>query len=128
MSEPESKGKCLFCEKTFSKAGINRHLKTHLAKKGTENKPGTSFLLKVEPDPYYWIQAPYFLSLWINGDTKMKYLDDFLRAIWLECCGHLSAFTDPKKNKNNVKILPIMPPCPWLIPQGWACVPMKEAV
>lgn len=97
MNKIGSKGKCLFCEKTFSKAGINRHLKTHLAKKLTENKPGTSFLLKVEPDPYYWIQAPYFLSLWMNGDTKMRYLDDFLRAIWLECCGHMSAFTDPKK-------------------------------
>ena len=26
----KSEGKCLFCEKTFSKAGINRHLQTHL--------------------------------------------------------------------------------------------------
>jgi hypothetical protein len=36
-------------------------------------------------------------------------------------------FDVPRITKNNVKILPIMPPCPWSIPQGWECVDMKEA-
>jgi hypothetical protein len=96
----KSEGKCLFCGKTFSKAGVNRHLKTHLENKSSDNKVGTSFLLKVETNPY-WGTTPYFLSLWIDGETKMVELDDFLRGIWLECCGHMSAFRDPKRQRGG---------------------------
>lgn len=100
--KPKSEGTCLFCEKTYSRAGINRHLKTHLDKKTLQNKPGQSFLLKVGPDPSYFYETPpYFLSLWIDGNTKFEKLDDFLRGIWLECCGHLSAFTDPLKARQR---------------------------
>lgn len=28
----------------------------------------------------------------VNGEFSIFELDDFLRAIWLECCGHLSSF------------------------------------
>ena len=91
-----SEGKCLFCGKTFAKAGINRHLATHLKEKKESGKPGKSFFVKVETNKR-WGSTPYFLSLWVDGETKMKVVDDFLRDIWLECCGHLSAFRDPKK-------------------------------
>ena len=102
MSEEKikSEGKCLFCGKTFSKAGINRHLKTHLEDKFLENKTGTSFLLKIETNSRYGV-SPYFLSLWVNGETTMGKIDDFLREIWLECCGHLSAFRDPKRRQQG---------------------------
>ena len=85
----KSEGKCLFCGKTFAKAGINRHLISHLGEK--QNAGGASFLLKVEQHPR-WGKAPYFLSLWVDGETTLKQLDEFLRDIWLECCGHFSAF------------------------------------
>lgn len=100
----KSEGKCLFCDKTFASAGINRHLKTHLETKQIENKPGVSFLIKVEPDSRYG-GLPYFLSLWVDGETKMEKLDDFLRAIWLECCGHLSAFRNPAARRNRTGIM-----------------------
>ncbi|MDR3245275.1 MAG: hypothetical protein LBT50_02445 [Prevotellaceae bacterium] len=93
---PKSSGKCLFCGKTFAKAGINRHLKTHLEQKTTENPKGKSFFVKVETDPRYG-NTPYFLSLWVGGTATMENLDDFLRNIWLECCGHMSEFTNPAK-------------------------------
>jgi len=35
-------GKCFFCGKTFSKAGINRHLQMHLESKISENKKGNN--------------------------------------------------------------------------------------
>jgi len=82
-------GKCLFCGKTFAKAGINRHLITHLNEKN--NAEGISFLIKVETNPR-WGKTPYFLSLWVDGEATLKQLDRFLRDIWLECCGHMSAF------------------------------------
>jgi hypothetical protein len=28
----------------------------------------------------------------MRGSATLQHLDDYLRAIWLECCGHLSAF------------------------------------
>lgn len=89
-----SEGKCLFCGKTFAKSGINRHLKTHLEKDFTDNPKGKSYLVKVDQDARYGA-LPYFLSLWVDGSATMKMLDTFLRDIWLECCGHMSAFRDP---------------------------------
>ena len=29
----------------------------------------------------------------MRADTTLQQLDDFLRGMWLECCGHLSQFT-----------------------------------
>ncbi|WP_373516651.1 hypothetical protein [Pricia sp.] len=89
-----SEGECIFCKKTFKKAGINRHLAKHLAERVVQGKREKSFHLKVEPN---WSKNPYFLSLWIDGNTMMEALDYFLRAIWLECCGHMSAFRDIAK-------------------------------
>ncbi|MCL1936888.1 MAG: hypothetical protein FWF52_00630 [Candidatus Azobacteroides sp.] len=92
----KSEGKCLFCGKMFSKAGINRHLSTHLEKIAQSGKAGTSFLVKVETDKR-WGATPYFLSLWVDGGATLKNIDQFLRDIWLECCGHLSAFRNPQR-------------------------------
>jgi len=87
----KSEGKCFFCDKTFNKTGINRHLTTHLKEIAKSGKPGLSFLVKVETSKR-WGNSPYFLSLWIDGETTLKSLDKFLRDIWLECCGHMSKF------------------------------------
>lgn len=35
----------------------------------------------------------YWLHLEVDEGRTLKDLDQFLRDIWLECCGHLSAFT-----------------------------------
>jgi hypothetical protein len=34
----------------------------------------------------------YWLELEVNSLAKLSDLDAYLRAIWLECCGHLSTF------------------------------------
>lgn len=31
-------------------------------------------------------------KLEVRGSAKLEKLDDYLREIWLECCGHLSHF------------------------------------
>ena len=96
----KSEGKCLFCGETFVKAGINKHLSTHLTIITYTGQAGNSFLLKVETEKRYG-ETPYFLSLWVDGETTMKAIDKFLRDIWLECCGHLSAFRDPRSKKRR---------------------------
>ena len=37
--------------------------------------------------------AAYWLHLAVREDTTFAHVDQFLRDIWLECCGHMSAFT-----------------------------------
>lgn len=39
----------------------------------------------------YWPE--FWLDLEVRGDAQLQDVDDYLRAIWLECCGHMSAFT-----------------------------------
>jgi hypothetical protein len=47
------------------------------------------FHLQVQ-DAYY---GNFWLQLEMNGQATLKELDKYLRAIWLECCGHLSEFS-----------------------------------
>ena len=89
-------GKCFFCEKEMTKTPLNKHLAVHLAEKTREEMPGKSFLLKVEPSPK-WGSSSYFLYLWADGEAALGDIDDCLRSIWLECCGHMSSFTDAVK-------------------------------
>ena len=84
MEKLISQGICKYCDKVFKKAGISRHLNTHLADIAPKAKTA-SYHLRVEA-------GPYFLNLLMDGDEPMESLDEFLRSIWLECCGHLSAF------------------------------------
>lgn len=98
MAQITSEGKCLFCSKLFKKAGITRHLNTHLVEKIKDNKPGKSFHVRIDPNPR-WGSSPYFLNLWVDGNALMEHIDIFLRNIWLECCGHMSAFTNPAHRK-----------------------------
>ncbi|HEX7243833.1 MAG TPA: hypothetical protein VF263_26335, partial [Longimicrobiaceae bacterium] len=35
----------------------------------------------------------YWLHLEMNGSAALDDLDDYLRVIWLECCGHMSRFS-----------------------------------
>ena len=85
MEKMTSEGICIFCKKSYSKAGISRHLASHLKAIDKVAKK-KSYHLKVEA-------GPYFLQLLIDGNASLDELDSFLRAIWLECCGHLSQFS-----------------------------------
>ena len=99
-TKTSSPGNCLFCQKTFSKASLTRHLHTHLAEKETSGKPGKSYHIKIESDPR-WGSSPYFLHLWVDSNTALQKIDTLLRQIWLDCCGHMSAFTYPGQKQNN---------------------------
>lgn len=85
-----SYGKCFLCGETFAKNAIGRHLQKCIpAQEAAKGKPVRLFHLQVEG--YYSPQ--YWMYLEIPATATLADLDDFLRAIWLECCGHLSAFT-----------------------------------
>lgn len=95
MSRISSTGECMFCSKTFGKRAMITHLQKcpqrETAKpkgSGRSSRQTELVHLLVEGNgmPEYW------LHLEIPSDATLENLDQFLRDIWLECCGHLSAF------------------------------------
>lgn len=91
MPRITSIGTCNLCGQEFDKAGMTRHLKKCRAEhppagKGRRRK---TFHLMVEGRyrPAYWMHIE------IPAGATLETLDAFLRDTWLECCGHLSAFT-----------------------------------
>ncbi len=86
--ELKSEGQCLYCKQFFSQKEITKHLDTHLltAQKQDIGKTTASY-------HHIVIEAgEMFLEILVAGEQKMKIIDNFLRRIWLECCGHLSGF------------------------------------
>ncbi|HYU75750.1 MAG TPA: hypothetical protein VEL31_24015 [Ktedonobacteraceae bacterium] len=97
MTRQISKGECTFCHTEYSKSGMTRHLQTCKQRASIEAQTEyhqqaqtTSKLhLLVEEGRY---SPTYWMHLDITANTTLATLDQFLRDIWLECCGHLSAF------------------------------------
>ena len=80
----QQKGPCYLCGREMAKGYMGRHL---LAEHYTEGGDQQCCLLKIEDeDSNYWL----FVDIPIS--SSLSTLDSFLRAVWLECCGHLSAF------------------------------------
>lgn len=87
------KGKCKYCGKEYTMGYMKRHLsacKERLNQLASESggRQCGYFQLAVSPkyDNYYW------LFIEVKETATLKDVDTFLRDIWLECCGHLSAF------------------------------------
>jgi hypothetical protein len=93
MEYEAPKSKCGLCGSEFARQGMTRHLKSclkkNLEKKESKGKPKDLLLLHVS-DAY---NPDYFLYLLLDVKSTLKDLDAFLREIWLECCGHMSAFS-----------------------------------
>ncbi len=95
MSGPQIRGICFFCKRELAKSGLSRHLTTcpkrleaqAEAERGARRRQ-TLYHLQVRDA---W-SGDYFLHLEMRGTATLHDLDEYLRAIWLECCGHLSAF------------------------------------
>jgi hypothetical protein len=85
------------CEQVLEKSKMTSHLRTcsqrSLTAQQKDNRAQSSrythLLVEGRDLPHYW------LHLAVPGQAKLESLDAFLRHIWLECCGHMSAFTAP---------------------------------
>ncbi len=94
--KPENPGACAFCGETVTKRSVTKHLdkctkwQESLEIAATCSRPvETLWYLRVQ-DAY---NKDYWLDLEMAGSASLDRLDKYLRAIWLECCGHLSKFT-----------------------------------
>jgi len=84
------KSKCLLCGSEYTSRGIGRHLATCIKKhfKTTQDTLADNYYLSIHAK----YAKDYFLYLLVAQNTTLDDLDSFLRKIWLECCGHMSAF------------------------------------
>ncbi len=92
----QTRGKCKFCGREMTRGGLAKHFKScarrqeaiQAADQG-KGKAQTLYQLQVRDA---W-EGLYWLYLEMNGSADLEDLDQYLRAIWLECCGHLSQFS-----------------------------------
>ena len=73
----------------MSQRGISRHIETHLKQEDGEQRAAREYFhIKINGahEKYYW------LNILAHSRASLLELDQFLRTIWLECCGHLSSF------------------------------------
>ena len=99
MAKTQLIGQCEFCGKKLAKSGMTRHLqcceerKNAIARLEKPHRRGNQILHLVVEGKY---QTAYWLHVETRADSQLAALDDFLRDIWLECCGHMSEFMFPK--------------------------------
>jgi hypothetical protein len=91
MEYEAPKSKCLLCDSEYTGRGMGKHLSSCIKKKlasGGNDLAGNYYHIAVQAA----YDRDYFLHLLVSFNTTLEELDNFLRAIWLECCGHMSAF------------------------------------
>ncbi|WP_309712440.1 hypothetical protein [Armatimonas sp.] len=86
------KGICSYCGEEIAKQSTVKHLHT-CAKRvaaidAATGKTERLFYLRAECE----FNKGLFLDLEVRGSATLNDLDRYLRAIWLECCGHMSEF------------------------------------
>lgn len=93
---PENPGTCAYCVEVITKRSVAKHPdKCHPRQnviQGSENSN------RMTDKPWHIrVQDAYNKDFWLDlemvGSASLDKLDKYLRAIWLECCGHLSKFT-----------------------------------
>ncbi len=104
----QTKGPCMYCHEEMTRNGMVRHLGSCAQRQrlDTINQAGK----RHHREKQYHLQVQdahglgHWLQLEIRGSARLTDLDDYLRGIWLECCGHLSLFTI--RGKRYTQILP----------------------
>ncbi|MEZ0371187.1 MAG: hypothetical protein ACAI44_18985, partial [Candidatus Sericytochromatia bacterium] len=79
-------GHCELCGQAVDKSVIVTHLDKCMLQHPLPTGDVRAYLFEIKAMPY-WV---YVMT---RTDAKLADLDEFLRGIWLECCGHESAFT-----------------------------------
>jgi hypothetical protein len=103
MNTIVSSGKCRLCGRLIGKAQMTKHLKTCVsnhaiaapAKQGKRTR-SLHIIVTATYDPRYW------LHMEVPAKVTFARLDRVLRDIWLECCGHLSAFSFPQERSPRI--------------------------
>lgn len=88
MTRQSSFGICDLCGARKGKAAMMAHLRQCLPSAANGRPPVPVVLLRVQSGgvPVFW------LNVAAGREARLGEIDDLLRDVWLECCGHLSEF------------------------------------
>ena len=92
-------GTCYICHQTLPGNRIHRHL-LHCIESRTGLKPSQDPRRRdrrrtAQKTAHLSVRArerPHWMELGVRCDATLRDLDWFLRAVWMECCGHVSDF------------------------------------
>ncbi len=110
----KSQGICRNCTRTFSKSSMTRHLNTCLKKE----QSGQQLLVLIESR-----YGPYWVYVTMPRSTSLSQIDSMLRDLWLECCGHMSAFST-----STVSYLDQPEPNSWGKPEKSTTMTLSRAI
>ena len=81
-------GNCALCGHHATKSQIVAHVETCAAAHDKVGPPQPLVVLRFEAvgQPRYWLVVE------AKAHAKLSHIDALLRELWLECCGHMSAF------------------------------------
>ena len=106
-SSTPASGRCTYCGETVPPNEMAAHLSRCSARQSAlatyqpaTSIEGTYFHLYVED---VWT-GTYWMHLEMDGSVPLVRLDSYLRATWLECCGHRSAFTAAKDDEPAIRM------------------------
>jgi len=91
------KVKCKVCGNEYTVRGITRHIKSCKAIQEKYSKGIYKYYTLKIKDAY---SSSFFLYVSAVSHLTLEELDQFLRDIWVECCGHLSCFNYNGKTYN----------------------------
>lgn len=91
----QTRGECVFCHARMTRGGMLNHLRSCSARLDHIEEAAKSSRA-IEPLLHLRVVSndnkDYWLDLEVRASMQFEKLDAYLRAIWLECCGHLSMF------------------------------------
>ncbi|MGH7966010.1 MAG: IS1096 element passenger TnpR family protein [Candidatus Binatia bacterium] len=92
----QSKAKCTYCGQEFVKSRMTKHLSSCSQRQEAIAKAERKHA-RDEKLYYLRVQDAWASSFWLDlevkGSATLQDIDSYLRAIWLECCGHMSQFS-----------------------------------
>lgn len=89
----QTRGFCKYCGKEYTRSGMLKHLAAckdraeSIAGESGKNQCGYFELVL-----YGKYAKDYWLIIEISENATLEELDQFIRDVWVECCGHLSMF------------------------------------
>lgn len=100
MVRQSSFGVCQMCGTRSGKAAMAAHLRKCLPRAGDGAAvDGLVIRIQAMGAPMYWMDCA------VRVDAKLKQLDALLRRTWLECCGHLSAFSTGGRSRIGMGVV-----------------------
>ncbi|PIE81443.1 MAG: hypothetical protein CSA11_03645 [Chloroflexi bacterium] len=93
----QSRGTCTFCGKEMTRGGLSKHLRSCPQRQEAIAATDGGKIGQTQAIYHLLVQDAYSSDFWLhleaNGQAKLTDIDNYLRAIWLECCGHMSQFS-----------------------------------